>query len=66
MSNTCILYVEDEDNDVFLLQNGFKREGITNPLQVATDGQMAMATWLAQDRLPTARNIHCPAWCCST
>ncbi len=42
MSNTCILYVEDEDNDVFLLRNGFKRAGITNPLQVATDGQMAI------------------------
>ncbi len=43
MSNTCILFVEDEDTDIFLLQSVFKREAVTNPLQVATDGQMAMA-----------------------
>jgi CheY-like chemotaxis protein len=42
MSNTCILQVEDEAHDVFLLQHAFNQAGITNPVQVATDGQMAI------------------------
>ena len=42
MSHTCILQVEDEANDVFLLQRAFRQVRITNPVQVATDGQMAI------------------------
>src|SRR5579859_7009090 len=42
MNNTCILQVEDEANDVFLLQRAFLQAGIVNPVQVATDGQMAI------------------------
>src|SRR5215472_14480517 len=42
MSFACILQVEDEANDVFLLQRAFSQAGITNPIQVATDGQMAI------------------------
>ena len=42
MSHTCILQVEDDANDVFLLQRAFAQAGITNPVQVATDGQMAI------------------------
>ncbi len=42
MTNTCILYVEDDDNDVFLLQHAFKEAGITNPVRVACDGQEAL------------------------
>jgi CheY-like chemotaxis protein len=37
-----ILHVEDRDEDVFLLKYAFKRAGIENPVQVATDGQMAI------------------------
>jgi DNA-binding response OmpR family regulator len=42
MHNTCILQVEDEANEVFLLQRAFAEAGIDNPVQVATDGQMAI------------------------
>ena len=42
MSNTCILQVEDEANDVFLLQRAFMQAGVANPVHVATDGQMAI------------------------
>lgn len=42
MNNTCILQVEDEANDVFLLQRAFLQAAIPNPVQVATDGQMAI------------------------
>ena len=42
MNSTCILQVEDEANDVFLLQRAFVQAGIVNPVHVATDGQMAI------------------------
>ena len=37
-----ILHVEDSAEDVFLVQYAFKRAEITNPVQVVTDGQMAI------------------------
>jgi CheY-like chemotaxis protein len=42
MTGHTILHVEDRDEDIFLLQYAFKRAEITNPVQVATDGQMAI------------------------
>jgi len=37
-----ILQVDDDPNDVFLLQHAMAKAGVTNPLQVATDGQQAI------------------------
>ena len=62
MTNICILHVEDDDNDIFLLQSAFKRAGITNPVKVATDGQMAIDYLAGTELLPIAKNIRCPAW----
>jgi CheY-like chemotaxis protein len=42
MNETCILQVEDDANDVFLLQRAFLEVGINNPVQVATDGETAI------------------------
>ena len=42
MSNTCILQVEDDANDVFLLQRAFREVALANPVRVVTDGQMAV------------------------
>jgi DNA-binding response OmpR family regulator len=42
MESTCILQVEDEANEVFLLQRAFLQAGVANPVHVATDGQMAI------------------------
>ena len=42
MSLHPILHVEDSDADVFLVQYAFKRAEIINPVQVVTDGQMAI------------------------
>lgn len=38
----CILQVEDEEADIFLLQRVFSKAGITSPVQAVTDGQLAM------------------------
>lgn len=37
-----ILLVEDSEDDVFIMRHNLKRAGIANPLQVVTDGQMAV------------------------
>jgi two-component system response regulator len=37
-----ILQVEDDPNDVIFLQKAMKKAGVTNPIQVATDGQQAI------------------------
>ncbi len=42
LTNQCILQVEDDENDVFLLQRAFASAGITNPVRVAADGQAAI------------------------
>jgi CheY-like chemotaxis protein len=38
-----VLYVEDEENDVLLLQLGFEKAGINHRLQIVGDGQEAVA-----------------------
>jgi two-component system response regulator len=43
MKNTrTILQVEDDQNDVFLFQHAMRKVGVTNPIQVANDGQEAI------------------------
>jgi two-component system response regulator len=37
-----ILQVEDDPNDVFLFKHAVKKVGVTNPMQVAGDGQEAI------------------------
>ncbi len=37
-----ILLVEDEENDVFFMQQAMQKAGVANPIQVATDGQEAI------------------------
>jgi CheY-like chemotaxis protein len=41
MNSIPILYVEDEDTDVMLLQHVFTRAGIKNPLNTVKDGKAA-------------------------
>ena len=42
MTNACMLYVEDEEEDVLLLQFAFKRAGVSNLLQAVADGHLAI------------------------
>src|SRR5688572_20815806 len=37
-----ILLVEDEENDVFFMQQAMKKAGVVNPVRVASDGQQAI------------------------
>jgi CheY-like chemotaxis protein len=39
---SCILVAEDDENDVFFLQQAFKEAEINEPLQVVVDGQEAI------------------------
>ncbi len=38
-----ILLIEDSPEDVFFMQRALKKSGVTNPLQIAEDGQQAIA-----------------------
>ena len=38
-----ILLVEDNEDDVFIMQNAFRRASVPNPLQVVGDGDQAIA-----------------------
>lgn len=42
MNMLPILYVEDEESDVLLLQHAFTKAGIPNPLHTAPDGKVAV------------------------
>jgi CheY-like chemotaxis protein len=42
MSSYTILLVEDNEDDVFLMKRALRAAGITNPLQIAEDGQAAI------------------------
>jgi CheY-like chemotaxis protein len=38
----CILYVEDEEADVFLFQRACKKAGLESPVNAVSDGQIAI------------------------
>jgi CheY-like chemotaxis protein len=42
MFNRPILYAEDDENDVFLIQRAFKQAQIINPLVIVSDGNAAI------------------------
>ena len=37
-----VLLVEDDENDVFFMQQAVQRAGVLNPIRVASDGQQAI------------------------
>lgn len=41
-TNDCLLYVEDDETDVFLLSRAMKKSGFPNPLKVVSNGQEAL------------------------
>ncbi len=41
-NNSPVLYVEDEENDILLVQLAFQRAGATQPLAIASDGREAI------------------------
>ena len=41
-ANSALLLVEDNEDDVFVMKRALKQAGITNPMFVVTDGQMAL------------------------
>jgi CheY-like chemotaxis protein len=48
VNNRTVLYVEDEENDVVLIQHVWEKAGIPSALKIATDGEQAVA-YLAGD-----------------
>ena len=42
MNSAMILYAEDDENDVFLMQHAFRKAGLETRLKVVNDGQSAI------------------------
>ncbi|HVS52148.1 MAG TPA: response regulator [Opitutaceae bacterium] len=64
MKKPCtVLLVEDDENDVVLLQHAFREVGLSNPLQIARDGQEAMdfLSRLVEARAPIDDRLPCLA-----
>jgi CheY-like chemotaxis protein len=57
MNPVPILYVEDEETDVLLLQHVFTKAGIHNPLQTVKDGKAAK-DYLTGDGAFADRKLH--------
>jgi CheY-like chemotaxis protein len=57
MNPTAILYVEDEETDVMLLQHVLTKAGIDNPVQTVKDGKAAM-DYLAGNPPFEDRQLH--------
>ena len=57
MNSITILYVEDEETDVMLLQHVLTKVGISNPLQTVKDGKAAK-DYLAGDGRFADRNAY--------
>jgi CheY-like chemotaxis protein len=45
---SIILYAEDDENDVFLMQRAFKQAGVPNPLLILPDGNRTVDYLLGQ------------------
>ena len=60
-SGYTILLVEDDSNDVLLMQRAFRKANLTNPLQVARDGQEAIEylNHQVEDKTESVRMMPC-------
>jgi CheY-like chemotaxis protein len=55
-----ILQVEDDENDVFLFRRVFDKAGISSPLHVVTDGQMAIDYLSGKDQFGDSQKYPLP------
>jgi len=55
-----ILQVEDDPNDVFFLQHALNKMGVTNPVQIATNGQEAIDYLSGADQFADRRKFPLP------
>jgi len=56
MTTNNILYVEDNEGDIFLLQHAFETAGVTNTLDIVRDGEQAMR-YLTESVNPGFRSL---------
>ena len=41
--NLTVLIAEDNEDDAFLLERAFRSVGLTNPIQIVSDGEQVIA-----------------------
>lgn len=52
-----VLYTEDDDNDAYLMQHAFRRQGVRHPLAIVRDGRQAI-DYLSGEAPFSDREIH--------
>jgi CheY-like chemotaxis protein len=57
-----VLYIEDEEDDIFFMKDTFRRLGITSPLDSLPDGEQAVAYF--EGRAPYADRSRFPVPSC--
>src|SRR6185503_19421880 len=57
---SAILLVEDEENDVFFMQEAMKKAGVLNPIRVASDGQQAIDYFKGAGKLADREEFPLP------
>ena len=55
-----ILLVEDEENDVFFMQEAMRKAGVSNPIRVASDGQQAIDYFKGAGRFANREEFPMP------
>jgi CheY-like chemotaxis protein len=55
-----VLYVEDEENDVFLMQHAWTKANVSHALQVVTDGEQALAYLAGTDKYANRAEFPLP------
>ena len=58
-----ILYAEDDENDVFLMERAFRKTLLDYPLRTVPDGKLAVAYLAGEKRTRTGKKIHCLLSC---
>ena len=61
MMTQTILLVEDEENDVFFLQQAMQRAGLRNPLQVARHGREALEYFQGAGKFSNRQDFPLPS-----
>jgi CheY-like chemotaxis protein len=55
-----ILLVDDNEDDVFITQSGFRKAGVPNPLQIVNDGEQAIAYLRGDDAFADREKFPLP------
>jgi len=60
LTGQTLLLVEDNEDEVFMMKRAFRKANVTNPLQVVTNGEEALAYLEGRDRYADRKQFPFP------